>query len=204
MKERLKRYALIGVDINDNLIRIKEYVTILELDNFTRQFKDKNDAIAKLKELTNRNIKDLAIENRYNSKFDKIDYSHDIIFKENIIPEDNELLDLYFKYLIEDRTRLKTSTSYYRPILKRGNVFSIPEDKIRENINTRIKDYKSKRDIYFELLKHSKIKLDSGFSKQERYFNSLIKNIDNYPDYNYYEGEYYDKYDFIPKVRRRK
>lgn len=180
-KGRNYRYKLCGLDSNHNFVVIYETETIFEMDCFTsHNFCNKEDMQKKIEEKYNRQFLDIFIASNIAKKEEQITYTNNIIFDNNVIPENDKLCNIYLEYLLEDRRRIRTSFYYYMPRFKDENIYMVSDEELRLLVKNIITSYKKRRDIYFELLNHGKIKLVNiaENQKEKDYLSSLLDSIE--------------------------
>lgn len=200
----MNKYTIFAMNKKGVLESVNEFDNIFFLDSFTTEYKDKQAFLKMLSNHFNKEYIDVFIGTTYQKNKMNNKLSPDILYKENVLPKQEELCMLYTNYLLQDRERIRNSFIYHTTLIENNDVYSIKENELRLFINNNLKDYKKQRDVYFELLKAKKIKVKK-IDIEEDYLTSQLKelNLDDYGDdgiiiqklLNSSEESYYDKYD---------
>lgn len=164
------KQLLIGITNDNKKVIIYETDTLFELDCFTSMFDNLNDLTIKYNRKNNTLLKKIIIQTSNGNTI------NDIVYSSNVIPETNILRDMYYKYLLEDKIRIKYSYLANLPSFIGRNIFNINEKELLFHLKNTMKDYSKIRNIYFELLDHGKIKLILDKKEDTDYLKDLIDN----------------------------
>jgi len=176
-------YRFYCVDSKGVKIEIFNKNSIEKIDDFTKQFEDKDDMLMQLSNQYEINFLDFFIE----SKMEKQKPNNpgkiirDIVYKGNVFPSKEKLQDLYIDYLLENRQRIKRSFARYKPRFMNDEALNVEPYRLASSVRAKIKDYMKVREVYFELLKYGKIdgKREFDYVKELRE-EDLMKSLDNF------------------------
>lgn len=164
------KQLLIGITNDNKKVIIYETDTLFELDCFTSMFDNYGDLVGKYNRKNNTLLKKIIIQTSNGNTI------NDIVYSSNVIPETNILCDMYYKYLLEDKIRIKYSYLANLPSFIGRNIFDINEKELLFHLKNTMKDYSKIRNIYFELLDRGRIKLILDKKEDTDYLKDLIDN----------------------------
>lgn len=164
------KQLLIGITNDNKKVIIYDANTLFELDCFTSMFDNYKDLVNKYNKKNNIHLRSITIQTSNGNTI------NDIIYSSNVIPEINILCDMYHKYLLEDKIRIKYSYLANLPSFIGRNIFNITEKELLFHLKNTMKDYSKIRTIYFELLNHGRIKLILNKKEDTDYLKDLIDN----------------------------
>ena len=176
-------YRLYCVDPYGIKVQLLEKNSIEKLDEFTKQFEDRDDLLMQLSERYEINFQDFFVESKKekqkpNTPGKKI---RDIVYKGNPFPEIGKLQDLYIDYLLENRERIRQSFAYYKPKFMSDEGVNVEPYILESSVRAKIKDYMKIRQVYFELLKNGKvsgtIEIDYVKELKEQKLKEIIDNF---------------------------
>ena len=195
------KQLLIGITNDNKKVIIYEANTLFELDCFTSMFDNYNDLVNKYNKKNNIHLRSITIQTSNGNTI------NDIVYSSNVIPEINMLCDMYYKYLLEDKIRIKYSYLANLPSFIGRNIFNITEKELLFHLKNTLKDYSKIRNIYFELLNHGRIKLILDKKEDTDYLKDLIDNATSYDNdtdiilskikSNELEPNYYDHEEYL-------
>jgi len=178
--ERFRRHELYLFDERGKGQIIYIADTFEEMDAFTSTFDNKEHLLKECENKYNKKFVDVLIKSRKSksTSLAEMKITTDIIYGENLIPSEEVINSLYTKYLLENKNRIRYSFIYHMPEFRGTDIRYIDADKLEFAVNSRKKNYKEIRNIYFQLLKTKKIRTRKRRNKKEDYLTYLIKNID--------------------------
>lgn len=182
-----RRYKLYGIDHLDNKVVLFETTSIEKVDEFTKQFTDKEDLLMQLSERYEINFLDFYIESKGQKQKENESGKiiNNILYMDDKIPPLVELQDIYINYLLEDRNRIKYSFGRYKPRFMSNEGINTERYILDSAVRAKINSYMNAREIYFELLKNGKIK-----SKKPNfdYVKELKKLDEENKEIDYFKG----------------
>ena len=165
-------YRLVLDNGFDKIILVNKN-NIQEIDVYTYFYKNKKDLLDKENKKLNRKFNDVYIESINENK---IRYIDDIMYQDYYLLEDSKICELYFSYLIDDKSRIKGSFIYQSKKYKNRNIDNIDMIELYGFIIRNLKGYSLKRKCYFELVNSSYIKIKESVSYEDE-LNKLINSI---------------------------
>jgi len=129
--------------------------SIEQMDDFTKQFENKNDLLSFLSKKYEIKFLDFYIELKTekakpNAPSKRIKY---IVYSKNVFSKKEKLQDLYVDYLLEDRQRIRRSFARYKPKFMSDEALNVEPYRLASSVRSKIKGYMKVREVYFLLLK---------------------------------------------------
>lgn len=178
-----RRYKLYGIDSSGKKVVLFEATSIEKVDEFTKQFINKDDLLIQLSERYEINFLDFYIESRGQKQADNEQGKiiKNIVYMDDKIPSLGELQDIYINYLLEDRNRIKYSFGHYKPRFMSDEGINVESYRLASSVRAKISSYMNVREVYFELVKNGKIKSkrnDFDYVKDLKKLDKKNKEID--------------------------
>ena len=164
------KQLLIGFTNDNKKVILYDTDTLFELDCFTSMFDNLDDLVNNLNKKAKISLRKIAIQTSSGNII------NDIIYKNDELPKTDILCDMYYKYLLEDKIRIKYSYLANLPSLIGRNIFNITDKELLFHLRNTMKEYSKIRYIYFELLNHGKIKVNKTSEEDTDYLKKLIDN----------------------------
>lgn len=153
-----RKYTIFGVDSRNKKFPIFSVSSIERVDDFTRGFENKEDALLSLSQRYGINFSDFYVYSKGQKQTSTGKVISDIVYESNIFPSLDNLHEMYVDYLLEDRQRIKKSFAKYKPRFAKEDLDTITTGELRSSVRAKINSYMKIREVYFELLKKGKIK----------------------------------------------
>ena len=130
------KQLLIGITNDNKKVIIYEANTLFELDCFTSMFDNYKDLVNKYNKKNNIHLRSITIQTSNGNTI------NDIVYSSNVIPEINMLCDMYYKYLLEDKIRIKLildkkeDTDYLKDLIDNATSYDNDTDIILSKIKS--------------------------------------------------------------------